>query len=102
MGEEAVKKRLREAKSAAMEDYRSRGYQVSPSDNRLFCFSATDIAKTHECKVRVVVGNITDEDRKIVHNLIILPNQRKEIMCRPYKANRWIREIFDHQNNSCQ
>ena len=102
MSEEAIKKRLRDAKMTAMEDYKDRGYQVSPSDNLLFCFSATDKARTHECKVRVVIDKISLDDRLIMDSIIILPNQRKEIMCRPYRANYWIREVYDHLNNSCQ
>ena len=102
MSEDAVKKRLRDAKYSAMTDYRVRGYQVNPSDNQLFCFSATDKARTHECKVRVVIDEISNEDREIIKNTIILSNQRKEIMCRPYGSKDWLREIYDCLNNLCQ
>jgi len=108
MSEDPLKKwkrnndRLNDAKKAAMQDYKNRGFQVDPSNNHRFCFSATDRARTHECKVRVVIDEITVEDRSIIKDLIILQNQRKEIMCRKYASSHWIREIYDHLNNRCQ
>jgi len=102
MSEEKNAQRIRDAKDSAMAEYLDRGYDVSPSDNKKYCFSAMDKAKTHECKVRVVVDHITSQDVEIITKLPILPNQRKEIMCRQFGRKKWVRRIYDHLNNLCQ
>lgn len=102
LSEAKIMKRCRDAKDLAMAEYADRGYDVTASDNKTFCFLATDKAMTHECKVRVVVDRITPQDIEIITKLRILPNQRKEIMCRPFGKKQWIRRIYDHLNNLCQ
>ena len=102
MSDEAIKRRLDDAKRSAMLDYRDRHYQVLPSDNGIICFSAVFRSGTHEVKVRVCVDKIRDEDRKLILGLRVPPNQSKEIMCRPYGQRAWIRELYDYMNNLCQ
>ena len=102
MSEEAIKRRVADAKQKIMQDYRERGYVVKKSNNEVICFSAVDKAKTHECEVRVCVDTITDHDVNMVLMLPALPNQRKVIECRLAGSSHRITRIYDHLNNLCQ
>ena len=102
MSEEAIKRRVADAKQTVMQEYRDRGYLVTKSDNEYICFSARDKARTHSCEVRVCVDEITEHDVKMIHVLPALPNQRKVIECRPFKSSRRVTRVYDHLNNLCQ
>jgi len=102
MSEEAIKRRIADAKESAKEKYRGLNFNITNSDNEVFCFIATSKAGIYEAKVRVVVDKISEEDVCIVKKMRILPNQTKAILCRPYKSRKWKTLEFDHLNNICQ
>lgn len=103
--DEAIKSRIADAKESAKEYYQSMGYRILNSDNETICFTAVDMAGTHERKVRVVVDKITEQDIKLILSLRIPPNGTKEIICRLYNAKSWKncpKRIYDFLNNLCQ
>lgn len=102
MSEEAIKRRLADAKQKVMQEYRDRGYDVKKSDNEKVCFVATDKALTHGCEVRVCIDEITEHDVNVMFALSTLPNQRKVIECCLAHSSRRITHVYDHLNNPCQ
>jgi len=101
MSEEAVKRRIADAKKSAKRKCRDLGYDIINSDNEIFCFTAC-IAGIYERKIRIVVDEVTKGDKELIEKIRILPNQTKEIWCRPYNSKRWKTLRFDHSNNLCQ
>jgi len=101
MSNEAIKRRIFDAKQRAKQKFLDVGYIVYNSDNEIFCFIANKIG-CHECKVRVVVDKITDQDIELVRAQRILLGQTKAIWCRKYGCSDWVKLEFDHLNNSCQ
>jgi len=100
-----IVRRIREAKEAAISDFREMGYDIIKSDNEIFCFIASKAAgpaMLHECKVRVVVDEITDRDQSLVKKQRLLPSQTKLILCRKFGHKKFIRIEFDYLNNPCQ
>jgi hypothetical protein len=102
MADEAIKRRILDAKDAAKRHYQEMGYAIINSDNEVFCFSAVDKAGTHERKVRVTVDLITDCDKSLVLSMRVPPNQTKEIICRSFGSREWKKIIYDYLNNPCQ
>jgi len=101
MSDEAIKRRIADAKMKAKQKFLDVGYIVYNSDNEIFCFIANKIG-CHECKVRVVVDKITDQDIELVRAQRILLGQTKAIWCRKYGCSEWVKLEFDHLNNACQ
>ena len=101
MSDATIKRRIADAKEAAKEVYRDAGYTIYNSDNEIFCFFANQRG-LHECKVRVVVDEITSLDIKLVRSQRILPGQTKAIRCRKYGHREWEKIEYDHLNNLCQ
>ncbi len=97
MSDEAIKRRVADAKKAAKKKCRGMKYRITNSDNEVFCFIA-ERAGLYEQKIRVVVDEITDDDKQLILRTRILPNQTKAIWCRPYKSRDFIILEFDHQN----
>ena len=102
MSDDKRKRRLYDVKEDFKNYYREWGYRIINSDNEIVCFIAKDNAGTHDTWVRVAIDNISDYDKKMIEKLRIMPNQRKEIICRPHSAKKPIRLIYDYLNNLCQ
>jgi hypothetical protein len=100
MSENPYKRRCREAKGQAMQEYLENGFLVYPSDNTVICFTARDKAKTHTALVRVVLDSISKQDVELIGAVPAWPHERKVIMCRHSKG--WVRRVYDHLNNLCQ
>jgi hypothetical protein len=98
MTELNVKRRMTDAKKSAKIKFENMGYAIINSDNCVFCFVASR-AGIYERKIRVVVDKIKDSDINIVKSAKILPNQTKEIWCRPFGSREWETLEFDHLNN---
>ncbi len=64
MNDIAIKKRLSRAKEKARNDLAKNGYKIILSDNNIFCFLA--VRKKEIRMVKVVVGDITEEELRIV------------------------------------
>jgi len=105
MTDTAIARRIADAKGRAIQKFKDMGYDIIKSDNEIFCFIASKTAGPailHECKVRVVVDEITERDQSIVKKQKLLPSQTKLILCRKYGQREWIRIEFDYMNKSCQ
>lgn len=101
MPEEAIVRRVYEAKKRAKQECRNLGYSIINSDNETFCFIASN-AGIYERKIRVVIDEITENDLKLIRTMRILPNQTKEIWCRHFGSRSFETVRLDHNNNSCQ
>jgi len=98
MPDETIKRRTADAKKAAKAKFKDMKFDIINSDNHIFCFVASK-SGIYETKVRVVVDEIKKEDIEIIKSIKILPNQTKEIWCRPYGSRGWKIMEFDHLNN---
>ncbi len=101
MSDEAIKKRLADAKESAKIKCQELGYEITNSDNYIFCFTASR-AGIYERKIRVVIDEATKEDLGLILNARIMINQTKEIWCRQFGSRQWRIIAFDHLNNTCQ
>ena len=101
MSRSSAEDRIVYAKKSAKQMCKDLGYDIINSDNEIFCFTAS-IAGIYERKIRIVVDRVTEEDRGLIEKIRILPNQTKEIWCRPYNSRKWETLRFDHFNNLCQ
>jgi len=98
MSNESERRRVADAKKAAKTKFEEMKFSIINSDNHVFCFVASK-AGIYETKVRVVVDEIKKEDIDIIKKAKILPNQTKEIWCRPYGSRDWETMEFDYLNN---
>jgi len=95
--EAAQKRRTAHAKECAKAMFKSMGYDVFNSDNQVYCFTAS-MGGIFERKVRVVVDEISEEDKDLLHRLRIQSAQTKEIWCRPYNSREWKKIIFNSKD----
>jgi hypothetical protein len=103
MSEEANARRISDTKDVVMQEYRDDGFLVVKSDNECVCFIAYDLAHTgHSEAVRICTDEITEYDVKMLFALPSPSNQRKVMICQPYKARKRIKQIYDYMNNRCQ
>ena len=100
MSDEAIKRRISDAKHRAKIRCMGMGYDIINSDNEIFCFIASR-AGIYERKIRVVVDSISERDKQLIQDMRILQSQTKEIWCRPYGSREWITYELDYLNNPC-
>jgi len=101
MSDEAVKRRIAHAKESAKQRCRELGYEIINSDNEIFCFIASR-AGIYERKIRIVLDDIDRQDVELIKRIRILPNQTKEIWCRPFGKRGWKTVELDFENKRCQ
>jgi hypothetical protein len=101
MSDEAIKRRVADAKERAKIKCKNMGYDIINSDNDLFCFIASR-AGIYERKIKVVVDEIRKEDVERIRHTRILASQTKEIWCRKFGSRTWITIELDYLNKPCQ
>ena len=92
MVDEAIKRRIREAKKRAAEMLVDVGYDIIPSDNERVCLTAT--RDTEVRFIRIVIDKITPKDMELMRSLQS-PGPgvcKKEIWCSPYGSKKFRKE----------
>lgn len=85
MPDETVKRRMRRAKCQAVKRLAGMGYDVVPSDNSRVCVVA--FRQSEVRMVRIVLDEITPQDRKLLASVKGPANCSREVWIRKGSAN---------------
>jgi len=87
MPDEAIKRRIREAKKRAIQQLIDTDYDIIPSTNQNICVVATRNTETRY--IRIVVDEIKAEDIELIKKIRSPQTCSKEIWCSPFKGQKF-------------
>jgi len=87
MPDEAIKRRIREAKRRAIQRLEEADYDIIPSTNQSVCIVATRNTETRY--IRVVIDEIKTEDIELIRKIRSPQTCSKEIWCSSFKGQKF-------------